>query len=234
MLPRFHVRPVLRRLGALSAATVVTGTLALTVAPAPSAFAANASMEQQFVADMNQARASAGLAPYSVAWDLTSVARQHSDDMARQQQLYHNPNLQTDITNWQSCGENVGEGPTVSAIHNAFMNSPEHRANILDHGFTQVGVGVTVDSNGQIWVTEDFRQPMGGSTAAAQPAAPASSASPVTAAAPPVVAAARPTPTQQLGQRLAWVQKHTVPASHSTDPLAQAMNYARLMTVLAA
>ena len=54
----------------------------------------------------------------------------------------------------KAVGENVGEGPTVTDIHNAFMNSPEHKANILDHDFTQVGVGVSVDKNGIIWVTE--------------------------------------------------------------------------------
>src|SRR5438309_11441109 len=125
-------------------------------------------MESQFVAKMTAARQSAGLRPYSVASDLTSIARQHSAAMASQQSLYHNPNLTSQVQNWRAVGENVGEGPTVSDIHTAFMNSPEHRANILDHDFTQVGVGVAVDKNGIIWVTEDFRQPMSsGSTSAA-------------------------------------------------------------------
>ena len=117
-------------------------------------------MESQFVAKVNAAREAAGLRPYSVASDLISVARAHSAQMASRQSLYHNPNLTTDVQNWQAVGENVGEGPTVSDVHVAFMNSPEHRSNILDHDFTQIGVGVTVDSNGIVWVTEDFRQPM--------------------------------------------------------------------------
>src|SRR5436309_10693927 len=116
-------------------------------------------MESQFVAKMNAARQASGLRPYSVAYDLTSVARQHSAQMAQRQSLYHNPNLTTQVQNWQAVGENVGEGPTVTDIHDAFMHSPEHKANILDHDFTQVGVGVSVDNNGIIWVTEDFRQP---------------------------------------------------------------------------
>src|SRR4051794_17156861 len=117
---------------------------------------------------MNAARQASGLAPYAVASDLASVARNHSQQMASQQSLYHNPSLTTQVQNWQAVGENVGEGPSVSDIHTAFMNSPEHRANILDHDFTQVGVGVAVDKNGIIWVTEDFRQPMSsGSTTTA-------------------------------------------------------------------
>src|SRR5206468_9768196 len=115
-------------------------------------------------ADMNAARQANGLRPYTVSYDLTSIARGHSRTMASKGQLYHNPSLTSEVQNWQAVGENVGDGPTVGDIHTAFMNSPEHRANILDHDFTQVGVGVSVDKNGIIWVTEDFRQPMTSST----------------------------------------------------------------------
>src|SRR4051812_1585805 len=130
-------------------------------------------MESQFIAKMNAARQSAGLRPYSVASDLTSVARQHSAQMASKQELYHNPSLTSQVQNWQAVGENVGEGPTVSDIHTAFMQSPEHKANILDHDFTQVGVGVVVDKHGIIWVTEDFRQPQSSTTGHAASSAPA-------------------------------------------------------------
>ena len=152
----------------LFAAVVLAGAVTTTVASvAPTAAFADSSvsMESQFVAKMNAARQSAGLRPYSVASDLTSIARQHSAQMASQQRLYHNPNLTSQVQNWQAVGENVGEGPTVSDIHNAFMQSPEHKANILDHDFTQVGVGVVLDKNGIIWVTEDFRQPQGSAPA---------------------------------------------------------------------
>ena len=142
--------------GLVAAACTLAG---MAIAPV-AAHADTGSMESQFIADMNAAREASGLRPYAVYSDLTSVARSHSREMASRQQLYHNPNLTTDVQNWQAVGENVGEGPTVDDIHTAFMNSPEHRANILDHDFTQVGVGVSVDSNGTIWVTEDFRQPM--------------------------------------------------------------------------
>jgi pyruvate/2-oxoglutarate dehydrogenase complex dihydrolipoamide acyltransferase (E2) component len=161
------VRGTLTRLfAAVVLAGAVTTTVA-TVAPVAAFADSSASMESQFVAKMNAARQSAGLRPYAVASDLTSIARQHSAQMASRQELYHNPNLTTQVQNWQAVGENVGEGPTVSDIHNAFMQSPEHKANILDHDFTQVGVGVVVDKNGIIWVTEDFRQPMRSSSSPA-------------------------------------------------------------------
>jgi hypothetical protein len=41
----------------------------------------------------------------------------------------------------------------------AFMQSPGHRANILDSDFTEIGIGVVVTSD-RIWVTQVFREPL--------------------------------------------------------------------------
>jgi uncharacterized protein YkwD len=56
-------------------------------------------------------------------------------------------------------GENVAEAPTVVAAHRALWASPSHRANILHATFTRVGIGVTRDRQGNVWVTEDFVSP---------------------------------------------------------------------------
>src|SRR3954453_15925494 len=159
---------VFARIVVAAALALTGGTAAGLIAPT-SAFASTYDMESQFIAKMNAARQANGLAPYAVSSDLSSIARQHSAQMASRQSLYHNPSLTSQVTNWQAVGENVGEGPTVSDIHTAFMNSPEHRANILDHDFPQVGVGVSVDKNGMVWVTEDFRQPAGGGSVSSAP-----------------------------------------------------------------
>jgi uncharacterized protein YkwD len=247
-------RRSLARLTTSAIGAVFAASLAVTVAPAAPAFADTASMEAQFVSLMNSARQSAGLRPYTVSSDLVSVARAHSAQMAQKQTLYHNPNLTTDVKNWQAVGENVGEGPTVSDIHNAFMNSPEHRANILDHDFTQVGVGVAVDSNGIIWVTEDFRQPTTTASAPAPAPAPApvhttapapapvtttaasrpySSTVPAVAAAPAQTVAHRPSAAQLARQQLAD-RLHKMGAAHrsAADPLAQALLFERTLTAL--
>ena len=249
-------RSVTRGFAAVLLASAVTTTVAA-VAPTAAFADSTAAMESQFVAKMNAAREAAGLRPYSVASDLTSVARAHSAQMSSKQSLYHNPNLTTDVHNWQAVGENVGEGPTVSDIHNAFMHSPEHKANILDHDFTQVGVGVSVDKNGIIWVTEDFRQPQSSTpthstssapthrTAQRQPAhrttsAPHSAA--VTAPAPAVPVAhpravvARPhpeaaaSPQAKLLARLTAMR--TADAQTSADPVAAAFDYLSTVTDL--
>ena len=58
--------------------------------------------------------------------------------MARQQVLSHNPDLGHEIEthgspNWTTYGENVGEGLATDpdGLFKAYMNSPEHRENIL-------------------------------------------------------------------------------------------------------
>jgi len=50
---------------------------------------------------------------------------------------------------WRKLGENVGRGGSNDQIHTAYLNSPGHRANILDPSFNQVGAGaVWGDCNG--------------------------------------------------------------------------------------
>ena len=215
-------RGVVRMFATLLLASAVTTTVA-GVAPT-AAFAGTATMESQFVAKMNAARQAAGLRPYSVSSDLTSIARQHSAQMASKQSLYHNPDLASQVQNWRAVGENVGEGPTVSDIHNAFMQSPEHKANILDHDFTQVGVGVSVDKNGIIWVTEDFRQPMK-SASTSSPTRPATHP-----ATHPTATAPRTAPT---GPRTSTpvARPRTAPAAH---PAPAASPQAKLLARLAA
>lgn len=126
--------------------------------------------EAAFVVDTNAAREAHGLAPLAVHADLTSIARNWSAQMAATRTLEHNPNLTGQVQNWQAVGENVGYGPDEPHIQNAFMTSPDHRSNILDPDYTQLGVGTARDDRGQLWVTIDFRQPATITAPTAQPA----------------------------------------------------------------
>ena len=135
-------------------AVAVAVAAALFVAPS-----ASASTSGSFVSLVNSARASAGLKGYAVSSQLTSVALGQAERMAAQQRLYHNPSLATQVTSWKYVGENVGYGPDVSTLFSAFMHSAPHRANILDHDFTQIGVGA-VTKNGTLWVSMVFREPL--------------------------------------------------------------------------
>jgi hypothetical protein len=142
---------------------VVLALLA-TLLPTPAPALADAGAEGEFIAQLNQARQSAGLPSVRVSGDLTAVARRHSERMASQGSLHHNPNLGSDVSGWQKVGENVGHGPSVGSIHSALMNSPSHRANILGGDWTEVGVGV-VARDGALWVTQVFRLPSGSAPA---------------------------------------------------------------------
>jgi hypothetical protein len=142
--------------GALAAVAVtLTGLVGLagTAHAAPAGATAG-----QFVSLTNSARAAHGVHSLATASDLTSVAQRQAQRMADKGELFHNPNLTSEVHNWQKVGENVGYGPDAQAIHNAFMNSPDHRANILDRAYTQLGIGVVV-KNGVVWVSEVFREP---------------------------------------------------------------------------
>ena len=133
---------------------------------------AEASYESEFVSRMNGARASHGIRAYPVLGDLASVARRHAERMASQRRMYHNPNLGSEVGGWQRIGENVGRGSNVQVIHNAFMGSASHRANILSTSFTQVGVGVARASNGELFVSQVFRRPYGTTVAPPPPPPP--------------------------------------------------------------
>jgi len=43
---------------------------------------------------------------------------------------------------YRYAGENLAGAPTVEMAHNSLMNSPGHRANILNANFTKIGIGV--------------------------------------------------------------------------------------------
>jgi len=220
-----------------------TAGTALTVVAPQVAFADSTySMEAQFIAKVNAARQANGQAPYSIAGDLTSIARGHSANMAGSQSLYHNPSLTTQVQNWQAVGENVGEGPDVNDIATAFMQSPEHRANILDHDFTQIGVGVSLDKNGIVWVTEDFRKPMYSSSSSSSSSSTSHQSSStshytptVSNAVTPVAAAPRPTlsPRALLLRKLHQL-RHVSHAPKRTDPVAQSFVYVANLSRLAA
>ena len=145
--------------GALAAAAAT----ALLLASSPSS--ATTSQESDFVSRINQERSARGLRTLAVKSDLTAVAREWSEQMARSGTISHDPDLANKVSGWTMLGDNVGKGPTVSAIHKAFMESPTHRDIILEGGFNQVGVGI-VKSGETLYVTQVFaKRATGGSSA---------------------------------------------------------------------
>jgi hypothetical protein len=154
---------------------------------------ASPALEGCFTAKINGARGP----DLAVDGSLVSVARRHSQRMASSGTIFHNSNLPNEVPpGWQSLGENVGMGPSCDAIHNAFMNSASHRANILDPDFNFVGVGVVVAGDGTIFVTEVFMQKQA-SQPAQNPPAPAPPPPPP----PPPPSTAGPAPAPRSAPR---------------------------------
>lgn len=163
---------------------LVLGLVATSAGATSAPALADSGREASFVAKLNAERTERGLPALTVDGGLTTVARSWSGTMGGQGTLYHNPDLGAQVSGWEAVGENVGRGPSVDAIHAALMDSPGHRANILNERWTQVGIGVTIHG-GQVWVTQVFREPRGATAPAPSPAAEPASASASDAAAAP-------------------------------------------------
>lgn len=127
--------------------------------------------EARLVASVNRIRAEHGMMPQTVSPQLSRMARQHSEDMARRDFFAHTSPEGYDLSQrvmgtdlaYQRLAENIGrnrgvEDPVEQAI-SGWMNSPAHRKNILDRDLLQCGVGIAVNDHGMFYFTQVFLQP---------------------------------------------------------------------------
>jgi len=111
----------------------------------------------------NRARAQAGLP--ELEWNewLAQAARQHAEEMARRGRLSHQipgepglgERIAATVLRFNASAENVAFGPTASQIHDDWMHSPPHRANILDATYNAMGVAVVRDGD-RLYAVTDF------------------------------------------------------------------------------
>jgi len=107
---------------------------------------------------INQDRAANGVATLAYNASLARVAQYRAQDMLNRNYFSHyDPStgqlafvglLRLWGIPYSTAGENIAwsTNPSMAAINTMFMNSPEHRANILKAGYHRVGLGVA--SNG--------------------------------------------------------------------------------------
>jgi len=127
------------------------------VAPAPQASPAptqsSVSMtadEQKMFNSVNQERAKVGLPALKANGELLKLARLKAQDMINKGYFDHtSPTYGSPFdmmkaagVSYRYAGENLAGAPTVDTAHINLMNSPGHRANILNANFKEVGIGI--------------------------------------------------------------------------------------------
>lgn len=124
--------------------------------------AAQGDYKAQVVAIMNQERANAGVGGISQNASLDAVAQIRAQEIA-QSFSHTRPNGTSCFTvldeggiAYMTAGENIAAGyGDPASVMSGWMNSPGHRANILNGSFGQVGIGYYTDPNsgyGTYWV----------------------------------------------------------------------------------
>jgi uncharacterized protein YkwD len=129
-------------------------------APSVAAIGARTSLdtvaaENEFLVDINGARAMIGSPPLMPHPELQLYARAQAQAMANGQQLVHS-DISVLLGVWSNVGENIGMGPSVVTIHNALMASPGHWTNLMNPAYTYGAIGVVVDGNGTLWTAHVF------------------------------------------------------------------------------
>ncbi|WP_299860834.1 CAP domain-containing protein [uncultured Roseobacter sp.] len=136
-------------------------------------------LEQQMLGLINEERTSRGLNPVELELRLNESSEDHSQWMLEEDQFSHTGengtsagdrmrNADFEFEGAWSWGENIafqsergepGLADDVVDLHNSLMNSPGHRANILNPDYEVIGLGIEVgefDGFEAVMVTQNF------------------------------------------------------------------------------
>jgi uncharacterized protein YkwD len=134
-------------------------------------------LRQRALELVNQARAAHGLSRLELGRDLDEAAQSHARDMLRRGYFSHTSpegaNVQDRYvaaggSRWELVAENIarcdGCAPpvteaTIEWLQQGWMNSPEHRENILRPGLTRFGFGVAADPRSGLYAVQTFAGP---------------------------------------------------------------------------
>lgn len=126
--------------------------------PAPPAADVDLACERELFERTNATRAANGLTVLAFDGRAHGVARNWARSMSSSGRLAHNSNfgehLRAAGIDWTIAGENVGRGET-DRIFELWMESPTHRANILEPDYTAFAVACITDGT-QVWVTQNY------------------------------------------------------------------------------
>lgn len=140
--------PVRARRTAVAAALVLAlSLLAACLSPA----------QEQVLKELNNDRIALRLRSLNTHDEAQAKAQAWAEKLARENKLYHSKLTDGIRSRWCSIGENVGYGPSVAAVQDAYMASAGHRANIVATKWNGVGVGHATNGN-RVYTVQVFIQ----------------------------------------------------------------------------
>jgi uncharacterized protein YkwD len=117
----------------------------------------------------NEERKKKNVSQLVLSASLSKIARAHSENMAKQMKFDHKLDEKTPFDRmrdagykYQNAGENIAQGDenaNLDLIMKSWMDSKNHRANILHADYTEIGIGIARDKMGQIYYTQVFGRP---------------------------------------------------------------------------
>jgi len=123
------------------------------------------SSEQILFQSANRERAAHGLSPLKWNAPLAEAARRHAVLLVEQNTLSHQFHGEPDLASraaqdgarFSTIAENVALGPSAETIHQQWMKSPPHRANLLDPQMNSVGIAIARRGR-TLFAVEDFAE----------------------------------------------------------------------------
>jgi uncharacterized protein YkwD len=122
-------------------------------------------LEAKMLEMVNRERMQHGLKPVAADPEMAVVARAHSRDMFARGYFAHNTpegldpfdRMRAKNVRFLTAGENLALAQTLRMAHNGLMNSPGHRANILNPSYGRLGIGVLDGGIYGLMITQNFR-----------------------------------------------------------------------------
>jgi uncharacterized protein YkwD/uncharacterized membrane protein required for colicin V production len=122
-------------------------------------------LEAAMLTLVNKERINAGLKPLFADTELAAAATAHTADMLKRGYFSHNTpegidpfrRLQKLHITYRYAGENLAMAPTLLKAHEGLMQSPGHRANILNPAYGRIGIGILDAGAHGLMITQEFR-----------------------------------------------------------------------------
>lgn len=122
-------------------------------------------LEMKMLEMVNKERAERGFKPLQADPEMTQVARAHSKDMFAKGYFAHespagkNPfdRMKDANVTFLTAGENLALAQTMEMAHKNLMNSPGHKANILNPAYGRLGIGILDGGFHGLMVSQEFR-----------------------------------------------------------------------------